>query len=77
MTDVELPSIEEIEEMDRLRQQAIEALEISVSASGQYVKCQKCNIAVPSDGRITTLQEGLDGLKKEKAAVVGWTGTKN
>jgi hypothetical protein len=39
----ELPSLEEIQEMDKQRLQAIEALEISDG----YVKCQKCGIAVP------------------------------
>ncbi|HZA07232.1 MAG TPA: hypothetical protein VE619_05960 [Nitrososphaeraceae archaeon] len=39
----ELPSLEEIEQMDSQKSQAIEALEIS----NYYVKCQKCGIAVP------------------------------
>jgi hypothetical protein len=40
---IEIPSLEEIEAMDRKRSQAIEALEIS----DHSVKCQKCGIAVP------------------------------
>jgi hypothetical protein len=37
MTDqIEVPSLEEIEEMDKQRSQAIESLEIS----GDHVKCQ-------------------------------------
>jgi RNA polymerase-binding transcription factor DksA len=45
----ELPSLEEIEEMDRQRSQAIESLQLSISESdsGDFVKCQKCGIAVP------------------------------
>ena len=39
----ELPSLEEIEEMDRQRSQAIESLEIC----DHSVKCQKCGMAVP------------------------------
>jgi hypothetical protein len=40
---VEVPSLDEIERMDKLREEAIEALEISFSADGQHhhVKCQK------------------------------------
>ena len=72
----ELPPIEEIEEMDRLRQQAIESLEISVSTSGQYVKCQKCDTAVPivgklstsSDRRITTLQGRIRRIEEGKSS---------
>ena len=37
----ELPSLEEIEEMDRQRLQAIESLQIT--HDGQYVKCQCCS----------------------------------
>jgi hypothetical protein len=39
----ELPSLQEIEELERQRSQAIESLQISDSS----VKCQKCGIAVP------------------------------
>ena len=38
----ELPSLEEIDEVERQRSQAIEALEIS----GNSVKCQRCGMAV-------------------------------
>jgi hypothetical protein len=44
-----------------------------VSASGQYVKCQKCNTAVPivgklstSDGRITILQGRIRRIEESK-----------
>ena len=37
-----IPSLQEIEKMKRQRRQSEEALEIS----GEYVKCQKCSIAV-------------------------------
>ena len=39
----ELPSLQEIEEMDKQRLQALESLEISDG----LVKCQKCGNAVP------------------------------
>jgi hypothetical protein len=45
----ELPSLEEIKEMENKRSQAIESLEIS--GSGDSVKCQKCGIAVPIVGK--------------------------
>jgi hypothetical protein len=40
---IEIPSLEEIEAMDRKRSQVIEALEIS----NDSVKCQKCGNSVP------------------------------
>lgn len=43
MSEIELPSLEKIQEMEIKRSQAIEALEIS----GEYVKCQRCGTAVP------------------------------
>ena len=48
----ELPSLEEIEEMDRQRSEAIESLEISGSDSGDSVKCQKCGMAVSIVGKL-------------------------
>jgi hypothetical protein len=45
----ELPSLEEIEEMDRQRSQAIESLQIIDNS----VKCQKCGMAVPIVGKLT------------------------
>jgi hypothetical protein len=45
----ELPSLEEIEEMDRQKSQAIESLEIF----DHSVKCQKCGIVVPIVGKLT------------------------
>jgi hypothetical protein len=44
----ELPSLEKIEQMDRQRSQAIEALQIS----DRSVKCQRCGIAVPIVGKL-------------------------
>jgi hypothetical protein len=51
----ELPSLEEIAEMDRQRSQAIESLEIFDSDSGHshQVKCQRCGMAVPIVGKLT------------------------
>jgi hypothetical protein len=45
----ELPSLEEIEQMDRQRSHAIESLEIF----DHSVKCQKCGIAVPIVGKLS------------------------
>jgi hypothetical protein len=44
----ELPSLEEIEEMDRQKSQAIESLQIF----DHSVKCQRCGMAVPIVGRL-------------------------
>ena len=63
-----LPSLGEIEQIDRLRAQAIEALEIS----GNSVKCQRCGIAMPllkrltksKSKRITTLQYRIKWLEQ-------------
>jgi hypothetical protein len=44
----ELPSLEEIQEMDRQRSQAIESLEIF----DHSVKCQRCGNAVPIFGKL-------------------------
>jgi hypothetical protein len=44
----ELPSLQEIEEMDRQRSYAIESWEIS----DHSVKCQKCGTAVPIVGKL-------------------------
>jgi hypothetical protein len=44
----ELPSLEQIEEMERQRLQAIESLEIS----GSSVKCQRYGTAVPIVGKL-------------------------
>ena len=48
MTLFELPSLEQIEEMERQRLQAIESLEIS----GNSVKCQRYDTAVPIVGKL-------------------------
>jgi hypothetical protein len=45
----ELSSLEEIEEMDRQRSQAIESLEIF----DHSVKCQKCGVPVPVVGKLS------------------------
>lgn len=64
----ELPCLEEIEQMERERSQAIESLEISNDSN--YVKCQSCNKAVPIVGklihrsdRIAVLQRRLNWLE--------------
>jgi hypothetical protein len=44
----ELPSLEDIQEMDRQKSQAIESLEIF----DHSVKCQKCGTAVPIVGKL-------------------------
>ena len=45
-----LPSLEEIEEMDRQRSHAIESLQTSESEGGSFVKCQRCNNDIPIIG---------------------------
>jgi|Tabmets5t2r1_1033131.scaffolds.fasta_scaffold401475_1 hypothetical protein len=42
---IELPSVEQIAEWDKLREEAIAALEIS--ADNTFVKCQNCSRAIP------------------------------
>ena len=58
----ELPSLEEIEQMDRQRSQAIESLQITDNS----VKCQKCGTAVPIVGKLTKPTKGnrIDILEK-------------
>jgi adenine-specific DNA methylase len=48
----ELPSLEEIEELDKQRSQAIESLQIF----DHSVKCQKCGMAVPKVGNSRTIR---------------------
>jgi hypothetical protein len=51
-----IPSLEELEQMERRQSQAIEALEYIVSESdsgSQAVKCQRCSIAVPIVGKMS------------------------
>jgi hypothetical protein len=63
----ELPSLEEIQEMDSQRSQAIESLEIS----GNSVKCQKCGMAIPllrtstksRSNRIDTLEKQIKWIE--------------
>jgi predicted metal-dependent hydrolase len=50
----ELPSLEQIEEMEKQRSQAIEALQII----DHSVKCQKCGIAVPIVGKLINPTKG-------------------
>ena len=52
----ELPSLEQIEEMDRQRSQAIESLQITESEGGnsQFVKCQRCGQDIPIVGRLSS-----------------------
>ena len=49
----ELPSLEEIQEMENKRSQAIESLQISSNS----VKCQRCGVAVPTAGKLTRKDE--------------------
>jgi hypothetical protein len=44
----ELPSLEQIEKMEKQRSQAIESLQITDNS----VKCQKCGMAIPIVGRL-------------------------
>jgi hypothetical protein len=48
-----MPSLEEIEQMERKRSQALEALEHVISESDKSVKCQRCGIAVPIVGKMS------------------------
>jgi starvation-inducible outer membrane lipoprotein len=69
---IELPSLEEMEEMDRQQQKTIESLEISDNR--KYVKCPKCgrlvamfkNILKPHSvsNRIVTLQRHIKWAEK-------------
>ena len=45
---IELPSLEEIEQMDKQQQNALESLEISITdyEKTSYVKCQKCGTRI-------------------------------
>jgi len=61
----ELPSIEEIEQMERQRSQAISSLQIS----GNSVKCQRCGIAVHIVGKLARpCNDRADIAKAYKAA---------
>jgi DNA-directed RNA polymerase subunit RPC12/RpoP len=63
----ELPSLEDIEQMDSQRSQAIESLKIS----DDYVKCQKCGMAVtllrtlikPRSNRIDSLEKQIKWIE--------------
>jgi len=46
-----MPSIEQIEQMERQRSQALDAVEIL--DSGHSVKCQRCGVAVPIVGKMS------------------------
>jgi hypothetical protein len=59
----ELPSLEEIEQMERQRLQAIESLQIT----GHSVKCQRCRVAVPIVGKLTKISnDRISILQKRK-----------
>ncbi|MFL6399641.1 MAG: hypothetical protein ACJ72J_08695 [Nitrososphaeraceae archaeon] len=58
----ELPSLEEIEEMDSQRSQAIESLEIF----DHSVRCQKCNIAVPLLRTLTRPNSNRIGILQKR-----------
>jgi hypothetical protein len=57
----ELPSLEEIEQMERQRSQTIESLEICNGS----VKCQMCGIAVPIVGKLTARNDRIAVLQKQ------------
>ena len=67
--EIALPSLQEIEQMDKLRQQAIESLQIS--ESDQTVRCQQCDADIPIVGglvrshgsRITHLQDRIKRIE--------------
>jgi hypothetical protein len=81
----ELPSLEEIQEMERLRPQAIESLQIS--GNSRSVKCQRCSNAIPivgklphqhNDDRIAVLQNRIKSLEEHyNSPRFGSTETKN
>jgi hypothetical protein len=61
----ELPSLEEIKEMEKQRSQAIESLQIS----NGFVKCQRCGIAVSIFGKLArTGNDRIAVLQKMKVA---------
>ena len=47
---IEIPSLEQIEQMERQRAQAVEALQISDDY--RFVKCQRCSNAIPIVGKL-------------------------
>jgi hypothetical protein len=64
---IELPSMEEIEEMDKQRAKATESLEIS--ANKENVKCQRCSslwpIIADSTTKLSTLAGKTSRSKKQ------------
>jgi hypothetical protein len=64
----ELPSLEEIKEMDRQRCQVIESLEIS--GSGDSVKCQRCGIAVPIVGKLIKPKSNRIAILEKRVSVM-------
>jgi hypothetical protein len=60
----ELPSLEEIEEMDRQSLQVIESLQIS--DSGDSIKCQRCGNAVPIVGKLTRTNNDRIGILQKR-----------
>src|ERR1051325_56634 len=47
----QIPSLEEVEQMERQRSQTLDAVE--VLDSGHSVKCQRCGVAVPIVGKLS------------------------
>ena len=68
MTSIDLPSIEEIKEIERKRQVAIDSLEI---IDNHHVKCQKCQSLVPikrlprsHSSRIITIEKKIKKVER-------------
>ena len=49
---IEIPSPEQIEQMERQPSQAVEALQITISDNNSSVKCQRCSNAIPIVGKL-------------------------
>jgi hypothetical protein len=60
MTFFEIPSMQEVEEMERQRSQAIEALEVS----NHSVKRQSCSTAVPIVGKLPVRNDRIVVLQR-------------
>jgi hypothetical protein len=69
---VEIPSLQEIEQMDRKRDQGLDAVEISISEAGEprHVKCQKC-------GNIVPIVAKLNRPKNDRVVILQHSGLKN
>jgi hypothetical protein len=62
---VELPSLQEIEAMDKQRQEAIESIEIS----GNSARCQRCSAYIPIVGRLPDLKQYENRYTSKKASL--------